>query len=404
MNDTDTESVISRVSSSSSRPKKYLCNHDGCNKAYSRPSLLEQHKRTHTNERPFPCIHQGCNKSFMRKSHLDVHLISHSSAKPFHCSVCGKGVNTPQHLKRHEVTHTKSFKCQYEDCSEAFYKHQSLRHHILSVHEKTLTCSQCNKTFNRPYKLAQHKLRHHGDAPAYHCDHPGCFSNFKTWSALQFHAKQAHPKLKCKVCGKGCVGIKGLRSHMISHDEDKMIKLWQCTYCDMGKFSKKSELIDHYNNFHDGNIPESLLKPTEVERLEEILQNGSNVTSLNDIQNYQVISSDDEEEDENQFADTRSDTARSQRSLNLMENVLGNGKSIINLISSSIAKKIPCPKQNCNRTFTRDYDLRRHLKWHEENLNKIEQFLTDLERTENGTNGIEKQQNGVTLVEVTLDE
>ncbi|RLV95906.1 Transcription factor IIIA [Spathaspora sp. JA1] len=387
MNEIDTPSISSQTSSSgSSRPKKFTCTFEGCDKAYSRPSLLEQHIRSHTNERPFRCSYQDCDKSFLRKSHLDAHVISHALEKPFSCSICGKGVNSQQHLRRHEITHSKSFTCTYEGCTEAFYKHQSLRHHILSVHEKTLTCTHCNKSFQRPFKLAQHNLKHHGDSPAYQCDHSGCFSNFKTWSALQFHVKQEHPKLKCSICGKGCVGRKGLRSHMLSHDEQKMVKLWQCNYCDIGKFPRKADLVNHYNEFHDGNIPENLLKRGELERLEQLLNNDeSNRENSKDFKRYRVVSSDEDSEDDGDVPiDTRSDTNMSQRSMNSLNDDLGRGKSsIIDLIQSNFStKKLKCPKGSCGRLFSREHDLNRHLKWHEENLNKIEAFLEDLRNEE----------------------
>ncbi|EMG50784.1 PZF1 Transcription factor IIIA [Candida maltosa Xu316] len=372
----DTKSISSNTSSS--RPKKYLCTFEGCDKAYNRPSLLEQHLRSHTNERPFKCTFEDCDKSFLRKSHLEAHIIAHSEDKPFHCSICGKGVNTKQHLKRHEITHMKSFKCTYPDCTEAFYKHQSLRHHIVTVHEKSLTCKECGKTFPRPSKLTQHIMKHHGGS-AYQCDYSGCFKNFKTWSALQFHVKQEHPKIKCTICGKGCVGKKGLQSHMLSHDESTMIKIWNCTYCEIGKFSKKQELVDHYNNFHDGNIPEDLLKQDDLKKLEDLLEeNASNLTSLNRLEEF--VSDDEEEEDEKR-SDIRSDSHLAQKSMNSLNTSLGEGMDIIGLISTA-SKKITCPKKNCGRYFSRDYDLRRHLKWHDDNLERVESFLSNLQKEE----------------------
>ncbi|ODV80517.1 uncharacterized protein CANTADRAFT_4546 [Suhomyces tanzawaensis NRRL Y-17324] len=375
-------------SSTSSRPKKYLCDYPDCVKAYSKPSLLEQHKRSHTNDRPFKCSHAGCDKSFLRKSHLDNHLLSHKEEdqKPFHCSICGKGVNSLQHLKRHEITHTKSFECPHDGCSESFYKHQSLRHHVLSVHEKSLTCKICDKTFSRPYRLAQHNIKYHGDSPTYQCDHPGCYSNFKTWSALQFHIKTEHPKLKCSVCGKGCVGKKGLKSHMLSHDEETVVKLWNCNYCNIGKFSKKFDLIEHYKAYHDGNIPEDLLKLNERIRLEELLSetddDGGRIKSLKDLKNFEILRDSDQEEAE-EF-ETLSEAPNSTKSMNtLNSNLRGAKASIIGLILDNYhLKKIKCPKNNCERTFSREYDLTRHLKWHEQHLKKIELFLETLGETE----------------------
>lgn len=364
-------SIASEESTTSSRrPKNYVCDFEGCDKAYSRPALLEQHRRSHTGERPFKCPYNGCDKSFLRKSHLMAHEVSHQNQqdKPHHCSVCGKGVNTIQHLRRHEITHTKSFKCTYDNCEESFYKHQSLRHHISLTHEKTLTCKVCNKTFSRPNKLANHNIKYHSETPTYQCDFKGCFKNFKTWSALQLHIKTDHPKLKCPVCDKGCVGKQGLQSHMVSHNAEFATKLWNCEYCEIGKFVKKNDLITHYNEFHDGNVPESFLKQEEQEKLNS-LQENSSPFDLKYLDSAPV-------------ADESSDfpSAASEKSLRSLNNVLDSQNvSVIDLLLKNYNNKtIECPKPKCNRKFSREYDLKRHLLWHEQHATKISKYLDSL--------------------------
>lgn len=376
-------SVSSRTSSA--RPKKYLCDHEGCTKAYSKPSLLEQHKRSHTGDRPFKCPIPGCESSFLRNGHLTAHLVSHESSedKPFCCSICNKGVNSRQHLKRHEKTHSKSFVCQYKDCNEAFYRHPTLRHHVLSVHKKTLTCLKCDKTFVKHARLAQHTIKFHGDSPAYQCDFQGCFGNFKTWSALQLHVKTDHPKLKCPICDKGCVGKKGLKSHMNSHDEDKMIKLWHCDYCDAGKYLKKAGLIKHYHEYHDGNIPSNLLKPKEKKHLEDLYNENDLTVNADNLQAlernvFQQVSSDDEVEN------VSTEEPKRSQSIDSFTSTMQSGKtSIIDMISSNYQhKKISCPKRYCDRKFAKQYDLDRHLSWHVSHLKKIDAFLLSLENEE----------------------
>lgn len=377
----DSSSVSSKKSKDAGRPKRYICEYEGCDKAFTRPSIREQHYRSHTNDRPFKCDVEGCDKSFLRKSHLLAHKVSHEDTKPFHCSICGKGVNTSQHLRRHEITHTKSFKCDVEGCNEAFYRHPSLRHHKLTAHGNKITCPHCNKEFKRRDKLAQHELKFHGSSPAYQCDHPGCFKNFKTWSALQLHIKTNHPKLKCPVCGKGCVGKKGLDSHMLSHDETKMSKLWNCNYCDVGQFVKKADLIIHYNEFHDGNVPPDLLNPQDRLRLQQLTNDTKNVNreNLQELQQskFQKIESDEDDDDESLV----SDQLDSQRSIETFTSTIQSGKSsIISLISSNHrGKPMECPKKNCDKKFYKKYYYEKHLRWHEEQLAKIDLFLKSLE-------------------------
>ncbi|CCH42880.1 Zinc finger protein [Wickerhamomyces ciferrii] len=159
----------------SQRPKKFHCDFQGCTKSYTRPCLLEQHIRTHSNERPFKC--PECPKSFFRDSHLKVHTWTHSDEKPLKCSTCSKGFVTSQQLSRHMKKHLKqegqstdkaidqstddssdqnsssaitsplnnnnntndknktpiTYQCPYE-CEESFHQEKLLSEHMLSEH------------------------------------------------------------------------------------------------------------------------------------------------------------------------------------------------------------------------------------------------------------------------------
>lgn len=103
--------------------KRYQCTYDGCNNAYSKPSRLAEHERSHTGEvsrilkesffflalthnilqRPYHCI--TCNKSYLRETHLHAHARSHlpQSLRPFTCNKpgCEKRFWTAQHLSVH---------------------------------------------------------------------------------------------------------------------------------------------------------------------------------------------------------------------------------------------------------------------------------------------------------------
>lgn len=103
--------------------KRYSCTFEGCGKAYTKPSRLEEHERSHTGQvsnpavierklltlpqRPFVC--ETCGNSYLRETHLHAHTRCHlpESSRPFICERknCEKRFWTSQHLKTHYLWH-----------------------------------------------------------------------------------------------------------------------------------------------------------------------------------------------------------------------------------------------------------------------------------------------------------
>ncbi|KAJ8696715.1 hypothetical protein PTI98_006561 [Pleurotus ostreatus] len=215
--------------------RRYQCTFEGCEKAYTKPSRLEEHERSHTGLRPFVC--ETCHKSYLRESHLHAHARSHlpESERPFLCDSgsCRKRFWTSQHLQAHLQLHTgeKPFKCSEVDCEEAFAKHHQLRTHMCTVHAppgtKPYQCSHadCSKSFSTSQKLRAHAKTH--DDKRYMCAHPNCLSPtstpryFSTWTALQHHTRVDHPPTcthpSCN--GRLFTSQKGLRAHQMLHEE-----------------------------------------------------------------------------------------------------------------------------------------------------------------------------------------
>ncbi|PPR02412.1 hypothetical protein CVT26_011380 [Gymnopilus dilepis] len=188
--------------------KCYHCTFEGCEKAYSKPSRLEEHERSHTGVRPFVCT--TCGKSYLRETHLHAHSRSHlpESARPFTCERpgCEKRFWTAQHLQVHYSWHdgAKPYQCSEADCHEAFAKHHQLRAHVCEKHAppgtKPYRCEHdgCTKSFDTNQHLRAHQKTH--DGKRYTCVHANCLPKddlepryFPTWSALQSHIRTDHP-------------------------------------------------------------------------------------------------------------------------------------------------------------------------------------------------------------------
>ena len=130
------------------RQKNLACPYPDCDKAFNRPANLEQHKRSHTNERIFKCQEFGCSKDFLKSDHLKRHIqLEHSEQRDYLCDWdnCDKSFGTAQHLKRHYAAHQGREK---HKCNEA----------------------GCGQSFRKPHTLERHQRTVHAGLPAYPCD------------------------------------------------------------------------------------------------------------------------------------------------------------------------------------------------------------------------------------------
>ncbi|CCE63865.1 hypothetical protein TPHA_0G00270 [Tetrapisispora phaffii CBS 4417] len=391
------DSFSSSSSTSSRRIKKYFCEYDGCNKSFARPSTLTEHQQSiHLGIKNHSC--DVCGSKFSRKSHLERHLISHSAEKPFHCSFCDKGLTTRQQLKRHEITHSKSFQCTFEGCAESFYKHPQLRAHVLSVHLEKLKCQFCGKSFQRPYRLKNHLTKHHNPEVEnpYPCSYNNCTKNFKTWTALQRHLKNDHPKVRCEVCDKPCVGESGLKMHMKIHDDKLVIKNWKCNICEHElldedlkseekSFAKKNELLNHYRKEHNDHIPDELLIDFNTDEDQIFRENDVSVSNRDSsgIANHNNFDTDDNNVrkkrkltdsmiilNEEKLGrcingdDMTCELALSSNNSDLRNYETKKGTNALSLLMDTVGRKLSCYFPGCRRTFKTKERFDKHISKH----------------------------------------
>ncbi|XP_066599275.1 zinc finger protein 707-like [Prorops nasuta] len=135
--------------------KNFCC--DLCDRRFASKLSRDEHRITHTDERPHTC--EICGKSFKQKSSLYVHKLYHKEYC-HQCTSCGKRFKRKADLDTHEYTHS---------------------------HLKRFSCEICNKRFCSQGNVSRHKSIHRGNV--YNCL---CSSSFNQLRYLKAHQKRCH--------------------------------------------------------------------------------------------------------------------------------------------------------------------------------------------------------------------
>ncbi|KAJ5807815.1 hypothetical protein N7474_009084 [Penicillium riverlandense] len=256
--------------------KTHRCPFDGCTKAFNRPARLQEHLRSHNNERLFQCTFEDCDKTFLRASHLNHHVKSaHTGVRDYVCDRpgCDKSFVTGSRLRRHLAAHDgrDKYRCtEYAPCNETFRKHSTLQKHVTTVHlkQKPFPCphvdphtgKQCPMAFDTAGHLRAHQSRLHTDKrfSCAECSDQRTDDSavtFPSYALLQEHIRTVHPP-KCPNCPVICATSRELRRHLeVAHGDVSLEErqIFDCTVPGCGRsFTKKGNLTVHIRTVHEG--------------------------------------------------------------------------------------------------------------------------------------------------------
>ncbi|XP_062338836.1 zinc finger protein 502 isoform X2 [Osmerus eperlanus] len=217
--------------------KPFKCSE--CGRTFRTLGFLTNHQKIHTSIRPFKC--EECSKCFLKKADLQKHLRVHRGEKPFKCSICEKGFTQASYFKIHMDCHTsdKSFPCTH--CDKNFPTAYKLSNHLRwHTDERPYICEQCGRRFHNPSLLKRHMGYHTGDRQ-YLCAQ--CGRTFVYMFDLKKHQRDHGPKpqLPCPVCQKVFTSNGSLKVHQRIHTTDKP---YRCSICDKG-FNQIGNLSVH---------------------------------------------------------------------------------------------------------------------------------------------------------------
>ncbi|ELT96053.1 hypothetical protein CAPTEDRAFT_175082 [Capitella teleta] len=232
-----------------SAEKILICPFEGCSKSFTRNYRLDQHKRSHTKERPFVCGEEGCERSYSRQQHLTRHhsvkpvqrvrcydyrfqccnceesfhkkfqlrhhqFTAHKGVLPFQCEICLKRFNQSSHLNVHKKKH-QGFTCPESGCEQHFTKWSLLRKHKATEHKTGFSCNVCHKVFKLPSALKEHSSTHQGVAFA--CPHDGCPRSYTAKRNLNAHVRSVHQGKKFACTKDGCTAVLASKQKLTEH-------------------------------------------------------------------------------------------------------------------------------------------------------------------------------------------
>ncbi|XP_012272964.1 uncharacterized protein LOC105695715 [Orussus abietinus] len=254
--------------------KAYTIQCPHCEKMFKNTSTLKQHIRIHEDQRQYRC--ETCGVGFNRRDGLRLHTRVHLKAdsrglKECSCQVCGEKFPNHSMLVIHRNRlHKDGRQYTCHICNRSMISTRSLEWHMAHIHheevpgmpreevsgdsqKRRVSCHHCNKTFKTEMILRTHIKNSHTEKEPTKC--LDCDLYFTSEVRLRHHMMVAHNRLEgtlaCPHCPKRFVNQLRLKTHMISHSEERP---YTCEICGFN-LKTKIQLIKHHQNRHSDERP-----------------------------------------------------------------------------------------------------------------------------------------------------
>ena len=269
-----------------SRQKRLPCPYSNCARVFNRPSLLDEHIRSHTGDRRFLCTYPGCDSAFQRQWHLDRHVkLKHTRDDRSNPSQEYDGnsdiSNRIQEYAEGQQSRKGKYRCKHKctefpPCDEVFRKAVTLQRHIDKKHLRSglFQCTRtnealgllCGEFFSTAKHLRSHELAAHESRPQRYCcaicpSDAGADGHsaqgFANERDLKSHIQSQHP-LRCEVCSQVFRLAEGLREHMEARHADSSVALCRNHVCQEPgcdrSYTRKRNLTAHIRLCHKNTL------------------------------------------------------------------------------------------------------------------------------------------------------